>query len=110
RHSGVETYFYKEDAAPGRLIVEEMQAQIAKFDRVLLICSRSAPQRPGGRFEFEHAMQREKTEGTGSVLLPVSIDDCLKADSPWHHDPLLKTLCEQNVTPFEGTLDDPASF
>jgi hypothetical protein len=110
RHSGVETYFYKEDAVPGRVIVEEMQAQIAKFDRVLLICSRSAPQRPGWRFEVEHALQRENSEGTGRVLLPVSIDDCLDADSPWHQDRLLKTLCEQNVTPFQGTLDDSAKF
>lgn len=109
-HSGVNTYFYKENAAPGRRIEEEMQAQIAKFDRVLLICSRSAPQRPGWRFELEHAMTREKTEGSGRVLLPVSIDDCLDADSPWHQDPLLKTLCETNVTPFQGTFDDSALF
>jgi TIR domain len=95
---------------PGRVIVEEMEAQIAKFDRVLLICSRLASQRPGWRFELEHAIQREKTAGTGSVLLPVSIDDCLDADSPWHQDPLLKTLCEQNVTPFQGTFDDSAEF
>lgn len=110
RHSGVETYFYKEDAVPGRVIVEEMESQIARFDRVLLICSRSAAERPGWRFELEHAIGREKTEGTGRVLLPVSIDDCLDADSPWHQDPLLKTLCEQNVTPFQGTFDDSAEF
>lgn len=109
-HSGVPTYFYKEDAVAGRTIEEEMRAQIAKFDRVLLICSRSASQRPGWRFELEHAISREKLEGTGSVLLPVSVDDCLKADSPWHQDPLLKTLCQRNVTPFQGTFDDPAGF
>jgi hypothetical protein len=55
-------------------------------------------------------MNREKMEGVGSVLLPVSIDDCLNADSPWHQDLLLKTLCEQNVTPFQGTFDDLAQF
>jgi len=109
-HSGVKTFFYNEDAVPGRPIEEEMRAQIARFDRLLLICSRSAPQRPGWRFELEHGMNREKTEGTGSVLLPVSIDDCLNVDSPWHRDPLLKTLCERNVTPFQGTFDDLAQF
>lgn len=109
-HSGVNTYFYKEDALPGQKIEDEMQAQIGKFERVLLICSRSAPQRPGWRFELEHAREREKTEGIGKVLLPVSIDDCLDADSPWHDDPLLNTLCRQNVTPFQATFDDPEKF
>jgi hypothetical protein len=108
--SGVTTYFYKEDAVPGRIIDDEMKTQIRNYDHVLLICSRSAPERPGWRFEMEQALQREENEGQGKVLLPVSIDDCVNADSPWKTDPLLNTLCHRDVTPFQGTLDDPDQF
>lgn len=108
--SGVTAYFYKENAMAGRVIDEEMLSQIQKHDHVLLICSRAAPDRRGWRFELEAALKREELEGNGKVLLPVSIDDCLTADSPWERDPLLRNLWQRNVTPFEGTFDDPALF
>jgi hypothetical protein len=108
--SGVTAYFYKEDAVAGRIIDEEMQSQIQKHDHVLLICSRSAPSRRGWRFELEEALKREGSEGRGKVLLPVSIDDCVAADSPWNVDPLLSNLCQRDVTPFERTFEDPALF
>lgn len=110
QRSGVSAYFYKEDAVPGRLIDDEMLTRIGNCARVLLICSRSAPKRPGWRFELDRAFKREETEGVGKVLLPVAVDDALWTKWSPEIDRLRQGLVSRNVADFRGALDNLDQF
>lgn len=109
-NSGVETYFYPERALPGQLIADEMRKSVAGSDRVLLLCSRQAADRPGWLFELRQALDREQKEGEGRVLLVLAIDDGLWM--PWKPEvePLRQELLRRNVADFREAMEDPARF
>ena len=111
RRSGVETYFYPESATFGGLVDDEMRAKVAGCDRVMLICSTTAPDRPGWRFELEEALIREQREGSGTVLVVVAIDDGLWTPRPKPEvEELQRDLRRRNVADFRGVLDSPDRF
>ncbi|MBZ5689585.1 MAG: toll/interleukin-1 receptor domain-containing protein [Acidobacteriia bacterium] len=110
RSAGVAAYFYKEDAVPGRLIDDEMVSGIAQHDRVLFVCSQSAPQRPGWRFELKQAFKKESQEGRGTIALPVSIDEGLWTEWPSEIEPFRADLIARNVADFRGALDNVDRF
>lgn len=109
RDAGVTAYFYKDDAVPGRMIDDEMVTGIAQHDRVLFICSQTAPQRPGWRFELKQAFQTEK-ERAGTVAIPISIDDSLWKEWPPEIEPFRADLTARNIADFRGALDDVDRF
>ena len=107
---GVETYYYPERAVPGRMIDDEMRVGVAGHDRVLLLCSSTASNRPGWLFELERALEREEKEGPGKVLSVLAIDDGLWEEWQPDIEPLRQQLLKRNVADFRGTLDDPSGF
>jgi len=111
-HAGVNAYFYKENALPGRMIVDEMQIRVGSCDQVLLICSRSAAERPGWRYELNLALRREEEQGEGKnkVLVPVAIDDGLWTEWLPETEPLRSRIILRNVSDFRGALNDKDLF
>jgi hypothetical protein len=107
---GVDTYYYPEDSVPGRVIDEEMQDGVAGYDRVLLICSLTSPQRPGWQFELRRALEREATQGEGSVLILAAIDEGLWTPWPDAVEPLRQRLLGRTVADFRGVPPDGEGF
>jgi TIR domain len=110
RSAGVTAYFYNENAVPGGMIDDEMVRAIEQHDRVLLICSQSAPQRPGWRFELKETLKRESREGAGTVAIPISIDEGLWTEWPRDMEPHRADLSARNVADFRGAMGNVDRF
>jgi hypothetical protein len=52
-----------------------MHDGVNKYDRVLLVCSKSSLVRPGVENELERVLEREAKEGGAEILIPVTLDD-----------------------------------
>jgi hypothetical protein len=107
---GVDTFYYPEDSVPGREIDHEMREGVSGYDRVLLLCSTTSPQRPGWRFELMRALDREKREDASEVLIVVAIDDGLWQHWPADLEVARQRLLARTVADFRGTLDEQPRF
>ena len=106
---GVDTFYYPEDSIPGRSITEEMKDGVSQYDRVLLLCSLTSPERPGWRFELQRAMERERQQGSPALII-AAVDDGLWTPWPAEIEPARRKLLERTVADFRGALDDEERF
>ncbi|HWA78465.1 MAG TPA: toll/interleukin-1 receptor domain-containing protein [Polyangiaceae bacterium] len=72
---GVNTFFFKDDAAPGERLHRVMRRGVNEHDRVILICSRASLARPGLLNELEETLAREARDSGNAYLIPVRLDD-----------------------------------
>lgn len=71
---GIKTWFFPDDALPGEKLHRMMHEGVNSHDRVLLICSKGALNRPGVLNEIERVLEREANEGGADILIPVTLD------------------------------------
>ncbi|MEN0062159.1 MAG: toll/interleukin-1 receptor domain-containing protein [Myxococcota bacterium] len=75
--NGVKTWFYPEDAEPGRRHHRHIHNKIWEYDRLVLCCSRDSILRSGVLHEVEEVLQREQQEGSSNRLIPIFFDEDL---------------------------------
>ncbi len=73
--NGLKTWFFPVNALPGQKLHRVMHDGVNKYDRVLLVCSKSSLVRPGVENELERVLEREAKEGGAEILIPVTLDD-----------------------------------
>ncbi len=73
--NGVKTWYFPKDAIPGKRIHRHIEAELQRFDRMILCCSKASLIRPGVLHEVETIIEREREEKMSEVLIPVLIDD-----------------------------------
>jgi hypothetical protein len=111
RAEGVQTYFFKDHAIPGRQAHREMFEGVNRYDRMILVCSAASLDRPGVLFEIEQAAAREAREGGTSRVIPVRIDDYLfNGWNPPGRPELRQYLIDRVCADFRGTQDDASLF
>jgi hypothetical protein len=71
---GVTTFFFKDHAPPGEKLHRMMRTKVNSHDRVILVCSASALERPGVVNELEETLAREARDGGATYLLPITLD------------------------------------
>ena len=109
RERGVRTFLFQNDAVPGQPLHQLMHDGVNSFDRVVLVCSNAAFERPGVLNEIEETLRRESREGGTSRLIPIAIDDAVYGPD---HDPrrLWGRMRDRVIADFRMTLNDNASF
>lgn len=75
RRRDVTVFFFPESATMGERIDQEVFRQLGKYDRVILICSRSSLGRPGVLHEIRETLDRESRDGGATYLLPIALDN-----------------------------------
>jgi hypothetical protein len=107
--NGVETFFFPESAPPGQRLHRTMSDGVHEYDRVLLICSRSALVRVGVLNELEQVLAREAREGGTELLMPVLLDDFALGEwAPAKMD-LARQLRDRVAADFRNT-SSPSQF
>jgi hypothetical protein len=71
----VVVFYFPETATVGERINNEVFRRLQEHDRVILVCSRAALDRPGVLNEIQETLDREARDGGASYLLPVMLDD-----------------------------------
>ena len=104
--NGVHTFLFERDAPVGKRLHRVMFEGINKFDRVILICSRSSLIRKGVQNEVEETFAREARDGGASYLLPITVDDHLFSSS----SPLARRIRDRVVADFRGSEADDAKW
>lgn len=107
RDHHVVTFFFPENARPGRRIGDEVHSRIQEHDRVILVCSRESLNRPGVRNEIQETFDREARDGGATYLLPIRLDDYVLTE--WD-DPLAERVRDRVVADFRGAMNDDAVF
>lgn len=77
---GIKTWFFPDDALPGKKLHRMMYDGINEHDRVLLVCSEKALTRSGVLNEIERVLEREAKEGGIDILIPITLDDFVYGD------------------------------
>jgi TIR domain/Pentapeptide repeats (9 copies)/Pentapeptide repeats (8 copies) len=78
----IRCWYFREHARVGRLLEQDIAERIAKYDKVILVCSRHALTSQQVLKEVEQAAQKEEQSGA-SVLVPITVDDYVFGD--WRH-------------------------
>jgi len=83
---GVNTWWFPADAQWGAKIHDEINRNIMKYDRLLLLCSRRSLIRNGVLHELEEVFEREAAEGGKPIVIPVALDTVLN-EQWWMFEP-----------------------
>jgi len=110
KRSGVQTFFFREDAKPGARLHHVMRDGVNAHERVILVCSRASLTRRGVLNEIEESLQREAREGGASILVPITLDDFVFKEWTPDRTGLAEALREHVVVDFRGTSDNPPKF
>lgn len=78
--NGVRAFLFERDAVPGERLSRMMNTGVNDYDRVVLICSKSALSRLGVRNEIQLSLDREAREGGSDRLIPITLDDYVFGD------------------------------
>lgn len=109
QRSGVRAFLFSRDAVPGKKLHDTMRDGVASYDRVILICSKAALDRPGVQYELEQVLAREARSGGESYLIPITLDDYV-----FHWNPgrpgLAQEVRDRVVADFRGADEDPEKF
>jgi uncharacterized protein YjbI with pentapeptide repeats len=106
-HAGVTTFFFKDDAPPGKKLHRVMRDGVNDHDRVVLVCSESSLQRPGVLNELEETLQREARDGGNAYLLPVRLDDyVIKGWNPVGRQDLAQAVRDRVIADFCHHADE----
>jgi uncharacterized protein YjbI with pentapeptide repeats len=86
RSSGVRCWRWKEDAPLGKPLFKSINDAIQKYDKLIVICSKSSLNSPAVIREIKRALQKEDKLGRrgsqGDVLFPLRLDDFIFS---WDH-------------------------
>jgi hypothetical protein len=86
RSEGVKTWFFPDDALPGRRIRREERSNINRYDRMLLMCSWKSLIRAGVMNEIVLILDKEDANRNADLVIPVVLDDALFEDW-WAFEP-----------------------
>ncbi|MCX7121755.1 MAG: toll/interleukin-1 receptor domain-containing protein [Gammaproteobacteria bacterium] len=75
KNHAVRTWFFADDAIPGKKLHRTMTELANENERVILLCSKSSLDRPGVLNEIENVLVREAKDGGSSVIIPIALDD-----------------------------------
>ncbi len=131
READVQCWYYKEDNLTGEKTWEDIERNIYRYDKVVVICSRNGLESPAVIREIEFALKREQEEDVRRlkdhdrvdkgdlnlqdikkrryrkrILFPIMIDDYLLKH--WKHH-LQTQLSERNAVDFR-CWEDPDNF
>jgi hypothetical protein len=107
RSEGVNCWFDEKQLLPGDRTIGQVDQAIRRWDRVILVCSKSSLSPRTGWWveqELERALEKErelrKRHGRFvSVLIPIQIDDYVFDE--WS-SPYKATVCERHIGDFRG--------
>jgi TIR domain/Pentapeptide repeats (9 copies)/Pentapeptide repeats (8 copies) len=109
QRNGVRTFLFDSDAVPGMKLHSIMRDEVNRNDRIVLICSRTALDRPGVVNEIEQTLAREARDGGQSYLIPVTIDDYVFHWKPERRE-LAQEVRDRVVGDFRGADSDDSKF
>lgn len=108
--NGVTTFFFPENAEPGKKLHRVMREGVNQHERIILICSKSSLLRPGVLNEINETLQREARDGGKEYLIPITLDDYV-FDGWDPSDPgLALAIRDRVVADFRGAVDDLDKF
>jgi hypothetical protein len=107
---GLVTFFFPDNATPGRRLHRVMRRGVQEYDRVILICSESSLSRFGVLNEIEETLQREAREGGTEVLIPIILDDFLLHNWAPSRADIAQAVRDRVVADFRGCKADPTAF
>lgn len=103
----VPRFFAPRASSPGVSIKEQIEAEIALRDRVLVVCSESALRSRWVRFEVDFAVRKKRATGD-EVIFPLDIDGHLLQNPP--KGKIVELLREQVVADFQGWESNEQKF
>lgn len=107
--SGVNTWFFEDDADFGQKLHQMMRENINKYDRILLICSQESLLRPGVLNEIEQTLSREAREGGSSRIIPINLDNYIFSNSFKATD-ISQEILDRVAANFTNKLDYDIQF
>ena len=109
--NNVRTWFFPNDAEPGKPLHRTMRDGVNKHDRVILICSKPSLTRNGVLVEIEESLRRESKQAGEMILIPITLDNFLYGKEWQPPDPGTRdALLARVVADFRGLDKDPAKF
>jgi hypothetical protein len=83
---GVKTWWFPKNAQWGERLSHEISANVNKYDRLVILCSRRSLIRDGVLNELDKVLSRENREGGTPIIIPIMLDDVLESDW-WKYEP-----------------------
>ena len=110
RKRGVGCFLFSDDAIPGKKLHKVMRDGIRAYDRVVLICSRSALDRKGVLNELNKTLEKEARMGGKEILIPVRLDDYVFDEWKPDDEGIAQEIRDRVVADFRGTSDNRDKF
>ena len=84
RNRGIRCWFAPKDMPVGERIRARLEKSLRECDKVVLVLSRNSLTGEWVEHEVQTILERERAEGSRSLLLPLALDDAfLNSEAPW---------------------------
>jgi len=99
-------FYFREDAVWGKSVWGEIDSNINRYDKLLVVCSQNSLQSGPVLREIERALNREDKEQK-NVLFPIRIDDYVL--DKWEHE-RMTDVTSKVIGDFRGWDGDPEKY
>ena len=109
--NGVTTFLFSKHAKLGEPVADAMRSGIKDHDRIVVICSKAALDRPGVLNELELIMRREARDSGKALLIPIAIDEYVYSEE-WapENENVRDQVRERVIGNYIGAVEDESVF